>query len=109
MYGTDQILDEAYSSHHLSDEGSLSECERVWSGVKDVYETARDCDYNSQDENAWSKDVVRPILQWADRSDLLYKVLGLYDPLQSPQYATVMLLTIVVTRKSQNVYPDYLS
>lgn len=40
-----------------------------------VYESAKDCDRYTQDENAWSEDVVRPALLWEDPG--CYKVLSL--------------------------------
>ena len=41
----------------------------LWEHGSSVYTHARDCARFSKDENAWSDEVVRPLLGWSGESD----------------------------------------
>lgn len=45
--------------------------------VEELYGAARECDLHSQDENAWSEDVVRPLLTWGENQKSRFKVVSL--------------------------------
>lgn len=50
--------------------------ENIWEEVKIIYLNAKECSHWSKDENAWSDDVVRPVLRWGD-TDGFFEVLNM--------------------------------
>ena len=58
------------SDTDYSSDGQLDalELEHLWSDVTTVHTQARNCSSFTQDENAWSDEVVRPVLRWGKGS-----------------------------------------
>lgn len=57
------IMEDVYN---LEDRMERDPNDSFWQEIKGVHERALQCEEHQKDGNAWSDDVVRPVLLWGD-------------------------------------------
>lgn len=57
------IVEEAYDP---DDRKERDQNDGLWQEIKGIHDRALQCEEHQKDENAWSDEVVRPILLWGD-------------------------------------------
>ena len=62
----DDIMEEAYDMNDCKERDVK---DGIWLAIKGIQDSALQCEEHQEDENAWSVDVVRPVLLWGDDSE----------------------------------------